>query len=199
MSYKPAYIWNGTGWDQIGNQVVDTLDDYALLDPSASANQTITNTTLTSPNITSASVVNATISGSLDVTADISITGRLDVAELREEVLSSSISASVLTANYEDGLIHHVVSPPTANFTVNVTNVPTENNKSFILSILVVQGTTGYIPDAIEVDSVSQSIRWPNNTAPTPTSSVGKIDSFVFTFIRLSNSWIVLGNSNLNF
>lgn len=63
MSYKPAYIWNGTGWDQIGNQVVDTLEDYALLNPSASANQTITNTTLSGNNNTFSNIPQSAVVG----------------------------------------------------------------------------------------------------------------------------------------
>ena len=47
MAYKPAYIWNGTSFDQIGNQAVASLNDYALLSPVVG--QTITNTTLTAP------------------------------------------------------------------------------------------------------------------------------------------------------
>ena len=49
MGYKPAYIWNGTSWDQIGNQAVSSLDDYALLAPVVG--QTLTNTTLTSASV----------------------------------------------------------------------------------------------------------------------------------------------------
>ena len=51
MGYKPAYIWNGTSFDQIGNQAVASLNNYALLSPVVG--QTITNTTLTSPVVNS--------------------------------------------------------------------------------------------------------------------------------------------------
>lgn len=199
MAYKPAYIWNGTGWDQIGNQVVDTLDDYALLDPSASANQTITNTTLTSPNITSASVVNATISGSVDVTADISITGRTDLQEVRETVNSVAVSGSVLTADYSTGNIFYVIASISSNFTVNVTNVPTDNDEAITIVLLLTQGATGRLPNVLQIDGTPQTIRWLGGNTPTPTSSAGKIDIFNFTLIRTGSSWIVLANSSLNF
>ena len=58
MAYKPAYIWNGTSFDQIGNQAVASLDDYALLSPVVS--QTITNTTLTSPTVNTPTVSGGT-------------------------------------------------------------------------------------------------------------------------------------------
>jgi hypothetical protein len=204
MAYKPAYIWNGAGWDQIGNQAVASLNDYALLNPSASANQTITNTTLTAPNITSASltsasITNASISGSVDITANVNMTGRLDLQETREQFNSATISASVLTANYNNGSIFYVSASPTSNFTVNVTNVPTDNDEAITIVVLVNQGATGRIPNALQIDGAAQTIRWLGGTAPTPTSSAGKIDVFNFTLIRTGSAWIVLANSSLNF
>lgn len=199
MAYKPAYIWNGTGWDQIGNQAVATLDDYALLNPSASANQTITNTTLTSPVITSASVASANLSGSVNMTASVNITGILDIQETREKVTNGTISASVLTVDFMSGSIHYVSASPTSNFTVNITNVPTDNDKAMTVVAMITQGATGRIPSAVQIDGAAQTLRWLGGTAPTPTSSAGKIDIFNFTLIRSGSSWIVLGNSSLNF
>ena len=204
MAYKPAYIWNGTGWDQIGNQAVATLDDYALLNPSASANQTITNTTFTSASLVSASVSGTisgtkTISGTTTHSGNLEVTGRLDSVDIREQVNVGTISASVLTANYPDGTIYFVSASPTSNFTVNVTNVPTDNNKAITIVILVTQGATGRIPSALQIDGSAQTIKWLGGTAPIPTSSAGKIDIFNFTLIRVSSSWTVIGNSSLNF
>lgn len=199
MAYKPAYIWNGTGWDQIGNQAVATLDDYALLNPSASANQTITNTSLTSPNITNATLTNASISGSVDATANVNVTGRLDVAELREEITDLSASSGTVTMNFTQTNIGYVPTAPTTNFTFNVTNVPTDNGKTITVSLFVTQGSTGYIPNVFQVDGSTQTIRWPNGTSPTPTSSAGKVDIFNFTLVRRSNAWTVFGNANSNF
>ena len=209
MAYKPAYIWNGTGWDQIGNQAVASLDDYALLNPSASANQTITNTTFTSASLVSASLVNGDISGTISGTKTISgttthsgnleVTGRLDSTDIREQVSLGTISSNILTANYPDGTIYFISSAPSANFTVNVTNVPTDNNKAITIVVLVTQGSTGYIPSALQVGGAAQTIKWIGGTAPTPTSSAGKIDVFNFTLIRISSAWTVIGNSSLNF
>ena len=199
-SYKPAYIWNGTTWDLLGNQpTVDKFNEYALLAPSASANQTITNTTLTSPTINGASVVSANMSGSVNITASVNITGVLDVQETREKVTSGTISASVLTLNFLDGSIHYVSASPTSNFTVNITNVPTDNDKAITIVAMITQGATGRIPSAVQINGASQTLRWLGGNAPTPTSSAGKIDIFNFTLIRSGSSWIVLGNSSLNF
>lgn len=208
MGYKPAYIWNGTSWDQIGNQAVASLNDYALLAPVVGQN--LTNTTLTSASINSASV-SGTVSGSATVSASVTfsgtnthsgnleVTGRLDTYDIREQVNVGTISSSVLTANYANGTIYFVSSAPSSNFTVNVTNVPTDNNKAITIVVLVNQGATGYIPNALQINGSAQTIKWLGGTTPTPTSSAGKIDIFNFTLVRVSSSWTVIANSSLNF
>lgn len=187
MAYKPAYIWNGTSFDQIGNQAVASLNDYAMLAPAST--QTITNTSLTSP----------TITGTATVSANMSVTGRLDTADIREAVNSGTITTNVLTADYTLGTIWFIGTAPSANFTANITNVPTDNDKGITVVVMVTQGATGYIPNALQIDGASQTIKWLGGTTPTPTSSAGKIDVFNFTLIRRSSAWIVLANSSLNY
>jgi hypothetical protein len=196
-SYKPAYIWNGTTWDQIGNQAVASLDDYALLDPALG--QIINNTTLTSASLTSASIVDADIAGAVNISANVNVFGRLDLQEVRETVNPATISASVLTADYSTGTIFYVSSSAASNFTVNVTNVPTDNDKAITVVIVLTQGATGRIPSALQVDGNAQTIKWLGGNAPTPTSGAGKIDIFNFTLIRTGSAWLVLANSSLNF
>jgi hypothetical protein len=196
-SYKPAYIWNGTTWDQIGNQAVASLDDYALLDPALG--QIINNTTLTSASLTSASIVDANIAGAVNISANVNVLGRLDLQEVRETVNPATISASVLTADYSTGTIFYVSSSAASNFTVNVTNVPTDNDKAITVVIVLTQGATGRIPSALQVGGSAQTIKWLGGNAPTPTSGAGKIDIFNFTLIRTGSAWLVLANSSLNF
>jgi hypothetical protein len=83
--------------------------------------------------------------------------------------------------------------------TFNFTNVPTDNDKVMTVNVLVTQGSTGYIPTTLQIAGTNQTIRWPNSSAPTPTSSAGKIDIFSFTLLRSGGSWIVFGNSNLSY
>jgi hypothetical protein len=84
--------------------------------------------------------------------------------------------------------------------TFNVTNVPTDNSKIMTLNVMVTQGSTGYIPGTFQIGGASQTIRWAGGSAPTPTSSAGKIDIFSFTMQRTSSSaWIIYASSALNF
>ncbi len=78
-----------------------------------------------------------------------------------------------------------------ANFTANVINVPTTNNRSTGIAIILDQGSTPYIPNAVQIDNVSQSILWSGGSPPSGTANY--VDIVNFTFIRANNVWIVLG------
>jgi hypothetical protein len=169
-----------------------TIQAVYLTQSNASANY------LTQSNASSsyASIVSPSFSGSANF-ASASVVGILDVAEVREVVVNNSFSTNVLTANYNDGAIHYIATAPTANFTISLTNVPTTTPKSITMAFLVTQGATGYIPTTFNINGSSQTIRWVGGSAPSPTSSVGKIDIFNFTII-LSTSTIVIASANLN-
>jgi len=126
------------------------------------------------------------------------IDGILDVQEIREKITTLSIVSSTATANFNDGGIFYIATAPSANFTLNLTNVPNVNLRSQTVSIVVTQGATGYIPNVFQLDGVSQTIKWLGGSAPTPTSSAGKLDIFNFTVFRTSSSTLIIANSNLN-
>lgn len=128
-----------------------------------------------------------------------SVSGRFDGTILREAVADTSVSASVVTANYSTGTIFYIGTAPSSNFTVNLTNAPTDNGKAITIVLFVTQGSTGYYPNVVQVAGVGQTIKWANGAAPVPTSSAGKIDTFSFTFIRRSSAWTVFGSSNLGY
>ena len=131
------------------------------------------------------------IEGSLEVGQTMSF------QQTTEKVNSSSITSNIMTCDYTTGAIYYQSTNPSANFTVNFTNVPTTDNKAITFTIFVTQGATGYIPSALQIDGSAQTIKWAQGTQPTPTAN--KIDIFSFTLIRLSSSWTVFGNANTNF
>lgn len=120
-------------------------------------------------------------------------------AGLAETVTDRTISANICTFNFSDGSIGYISTAPGANFTVNVTNVPAIAGTSLTITLFVVQGATGYIPNALQIDGAAQTIKWASGTAPTPTNGAGKIDIFTFTMIRRGSSWTVFGSAVINF
>jgi autotransporter-associated beta strand protein len=141
-----------------------------------------------------------TSSGTLTFSGGASFSGTTDVQELREQVADVTLASNVGTLDWTAGNIYYIATAPSASMTFNVTNVPTDNSKIMTINVFVTQGSTGYIPTVFQIGGSSQTIRWAGGTAPTATSSAGKIDIFSFTMQRTSGgSWIVYGTSSLNF
>lgn len=118
---------------------------------------------------------------------------------ISEAVTDYTFSSNVGTLNLNNGNISYFGTAPSANFTLNVTNVPTGNGQSITLTIFITQGATGYIPTTFQIDGTGQTIKWANGAAPTPTSGAGKIDIFSFSLIRRSGAWTVVASSINNF
>jgi hypothetical protein len=139
-------------------------------------------------------------SGALTFTGGATFSGTVDIQEMRETVVDVTLASNVGTLNWTSGNIFYIATAPSAAMTFNVTNVPTEGSKVMTINVFVTQGSTGYIPTTFQIAGSGQTIRWAGGTAPTPTSSAGKIDIFSFTMQRTTaGAWIVYGSSSLNF
>ena len=139
-------------------------------------------------------------SGTATFSGGASFTGTTDMQEMRETVVDVTLASNVGTLNWTAGNIFYIATAPTDNMTFNVTNVPTDNSRIMTINVFVTQGATGRIPTIFQIGGASQTIRWAGGSAPTPTSSAGKIDIFSFTLQRTSGgAWIVYGSSSLNF
>ena len=93
--------------------------------------------------------------------------------------------------DYDTGAIFYHTSIA-ANFTANFTNVPTTNNRTSSVALILVQGATPRLPTAVAIDGATQTIEWQGGTIPTGTAS--QIDLVSFTLIRTASTWTVLGS-----
>lgn len=163
---------------------------------------TITNELSSKLSISSASTTYATKSSptfsGVSTFEDATINQKLNVSKINEFVSNATISSGSATLNYNLSNIFYI-SSPNSNFNINLTNVPTTNDQTFTTTVIVLQGSTGYIPNTLSIEGASQTIKWAANVTPTPTSGVGKIDIFNFSLIRQSGSWTILGTSSTNF
>lgn len=157
-----------------------------------------TTTAFGSATLADLSLGSLTASGSVTVTGGLTISGTSDIQEMREVLVPTTITTNVATCDWTAGNIYWIGSAPSANFTVALTNVPTDNNRIMTVNVFVTQGSTGYIPSALSIGGSAQTIKWPTAAAPTPTSSAGRIDVFTFTLVRVGSAWTVLGSANLN-
>ena len=167
---------------------------------TVTTNLTVTGNTTASTNLTVTG--NATVSTDLAVTGNTTLTGGLTVsgpltaAEMSEIATSGTISTNVLTLDWTATNISYV-SSPAANFTLNVTNAPTTNDRALSVTVIVTQGATAYIPNALQIAGSAQTIKWSGGAAPAGTAS--KIDIFSFVLLRTGSAWTVFGSSSLNY
>ena len=139
------------------------------------------------------SIDNMTIGGSTAAAGtftNLTASGLTSLAEITEVLNTKTAATGVVTHDFSTGAIwyHSSIS---ANFTVNLTNVPTTNDRIITVSLLLNQGATGRLPSAFQIDGVAQTIRWQNNVIPTPNINI--IEIATFSLIRTGSTWFVLG------
>jgi hypothetical protein len=78
-----------------------------------------------------------------------------------------------------------------ANFTANFTNIGLTNDHGTMVSLMLVQGGTAYIPNAVQIGGSAQTILWQGGSAPSGTSNGTDIVSF--SIMQSGGSYTVLG------
>jgi hypothetical protein len=108
------------------------------------------------------------------------------------EIINTKTAATgIVTHDFSTGAIwfHSGVA---ASFTANFTNVPTTNNRASVVTVVILQGSTAYVPNTIQINGAAQQISWLGGTAPTGTAN--KIDLVSFTLMRVNSTWIATGS-----
>jgi hypothetical protein len=78
------------------------------------------------------------------------------------------------------------------NFTANFTNMPTTNNRSTTVSLVIAQNNPAFIASSVQINGVTQTLNWLNGAVPQGT--IGGVDVIQFTIIRVNNAWTVSGS-----
>lgn len=126
----------------------------------------------------------------VDTTQPFTFTGHNIFARTSDTLQSLSNATGTVTHDISSGAVFYHTTP-SANWTANFTNVPTDNNRTVVVSIVIIQGTTARIPSAVQIAGSAQTINWLGGTAPT--GNANKRDIVSFTLIRVSSAWTVLG------
>lgn len=124
--------------------------------------------------------------------SSVTINGQTNLQQISETLNTKTGATGTVVHDYSTGAIwwHSSVS---SNFTANITNVPTTDNRVLSVAIAINQGATGYYPNAVQIDGAAQTIRWQGNTAPTP--GVNRVDIYSYNLIRTGTTWYVLGSA----
>lgn len=118
---------------------------------------------------------------------------------INEPLSSPAFATNAVTVNLNSGNVASPTGTLTANFAVDITNAVTTDNLATTVTIFVTQGATGYVPDTLSVNGSAVTFKWQGGSAPTPTSTAGKIDIFSFTLLRVAGAWTAFASSVLDF
>jgi len=130
--------------------------------------------------------------GFVALTTDTTFTGVTTFAQTTEITSDLTGATGVVVHNLNNGAIFDHTSLA-ADFTANFTNVPTTTNRTISVVLILSQGATAYIPTAVQIDGVAQTILWQGGSAPTGTAS--GTDVVGFTLIRSSGgAWKIVGS-----
>jgi hypothetical protein len=98
--------------------------------------------------------------------------------------------AETTTLNWNDTSIWYC-SSMNANFTGNITNLPTQANRSYVIVTNLVQGATPYYMSNLQIAGATTTINWFNGTTPTPAASKFEVESI--TLFYQGGAWRALG------
>jgi hypothetical protein len=125
----------------------------------------------------------------------------------QEFIVNSTLTtrrASEFITVYGNGLIEYDyfqsavwyfdASAISTDFSVPITSVPFNNNRVVVMTLIVAQGATGYIPSSVSVNGFSTTVQWLGGVAPVGTANATDVFSFSLLRINNANVWTVLGS-----
>ena len=162
---------------------LDTLNELAAAlgdDPNFA-------TTITNSIATKASLYGDTFTG------NVTFQGLATMDGITEVVNNKTGATGVVAHDFATGSIFYHTSLA-ANFTANITNVPTTNDRTIGIALVLNQGGTAYIPTALQIDGSAVTIKWAD--ASVPSGNANQVDVVSFTLIRTGSAWVALGVLN---
>ena len=109
---------------------------------------------------------------------------------VHEQFQAKVDAIGVVTHDCSSGHIFYHTSPD-ANWTANFTNLNLSTTYATSITLIIVQGATGYYPSAVQIAGSAQTINWQGNVNPTVSTS--RTDVVTFSIINNSGTYTVLG------
>ena len=178
---------------QIEPYALDSANSFTVTNLTATGNVTVTGNIIASGNVIATGNVttSGSLNGSIGTLNNVTLSGYTTQGQT-SEIISTTLTGATGT------VVHDTTTGSTfyhtgivANFTPNFTNVPTTNSRSITVVLVLIQGSTAYLPNAVQINGVSQTIKWANASAPTPTAS--RVEVVSFSLIYISGAWTVIG------
>ena len=121
-------------------------------------------------------------------------TGYMQLQQAQESFnkYSTSISSgATVTLDCSSGNIFLITSAVSGNWTANLTNLAVDSGYATDATLIINQGSTGYIPNAVQIGGVAQTINWQGGSAPTPNAN--KKDVIALSILNDAGTYTVFG------
>ena len=108
------------------------------------------------------------------------------------EVVNSSTASTTIDYDFNLGSVwyHNDLG---VDYDANFINIPTTQNRTITVTIIIAQGATAYLPTVVIINGASQTIKWSNATPPTGTPN--QTDIIGLSFINIGGTFVeILGN-----
>ena len=170
------------------DQDLNTTDDVEF---NSVTSGTFTSTGTGAPVITSASTITLSAQDGVTVNGDLTVSGLTTLQETTEVLNTKTGASGIVVHDFSTGAVFYHTGIA-ADFTANFTNVPTTDDRTTSVALVLVQGATAYLPISVYIDGSPRSILWQGGSQPSGTTNGTDIVSF--TFIRVSGTWRVIGS-----
>jgi len=132
--------------------------------------------------------ITGSLSGVAVSTAD--ITGYGVFTGTEEAFATLTGATGTVTHDCDNGHIFYHTTPA-ADWTANFTNLGLTAEHATTLSIVIAQGATAYIPTAVEIGGVAQTLLWQGGSAPSGTAD--GTDVVAFSILNDGGTYVVMG------
>jgi predicted acyltransferase (DUF342 family) len=139
----------------------------------------------------------------LFVTNDVSLGGNLFVSKvlkpttISEPFITNSGTTSPYTIDYSTGATFYITSPPASNFTVNITNVPTDINRTYVITLIITSTTNKTFCNSVQINGAVAIT--PNYANGIPTSlTTGNVITQSISIQRISVGDVAANNTVLS-
>lgn len=134
--------------------------------------------------------ITGSLSGVAVSTAD--ITGYGVFTGTEESFATLTGATGTVAHDCDNGHIFYHTTPA-ADWTANFTNLDLSADRATTLALVVEQGGTAYIPNAIEIEGVSQTILWQDGSVPSGNANGTDVISFSILNRDDSTTYVVMG------
>lgn len=121
----------------------------------------------------------------------LTVAGTSEIQQSTEVLNVKTGATGIVTHDFTTGAIWYHTGV-LAGFTANFSNIPTTNNRATVVTIMILQGSTAYLPAAIQINGSAQPVNWLGGVLPTGTAN--KIDLVSYTIMRMNSAWSVIGS-----